>query len=1361
MAAMMQQQEGGSGMTYIPPLNLGGSGQGGDPGQPFKIEFGGQGRHPAESARILQSGVNVGKQIMGQMDPREGSYGRFYERARRFVAKERGFVEGDMPNADVLREFGNLMGEDWQKVSGFIQDPANRLAITSMAKEQRLVMKAAQMAESGKVDVTQDEAGLLQGLMATGTTQGGALALARSLQEKGQATGIMSGKPGAILTDRQLGDLTKSVDSIVANLGKFDSAIGSSEETITKEEKARLRSIQREELGAAAVTRRARLGKYAEAHRAHKAGEDVMAPDEYTEHLGGYMQELQRERAGRTAEGRLREQEAGPGLRAGSQALRRMIGGFGLFYMGTLAKLGMGSFQKGYAESEQFQTTMEQYGVAQAGAGAMGDRRESAEMMQQQALLRSGGGVMRAMRRAGAGIAGTPISDLAGAGLTGLGVYGLGMHMAGSMTAIPSLAGAGATLGTIAAPIAGLAVAGGAALLTQASYMMNRDDTVMQAAAMRGVAGQDSATWAGFTGWMGGGWKMAGLNLGDAMAQTPYYETAAYEAEALETNVRALREGQWAMNMQGAYLGRPAEDVQADRFSLARVLGRDDSQRPRDPATLPKIMDTGFSGHTAAGAPVGRPAWTGQLDASERVKLAATFAMTAIPELAHLAPEIKGRIVVGILGQQQAGKVIRAGEQMLEEGATDEEYAQFISEEMERRGATMEMVDKIGSAMVAGVPVFEMGKAARVISGQGAVTEGEIAVTTGIQIADLGDRAPVVQAGIALMGQIPGIQRQMYGKTDAEVLGLAESVYGQIAQGPNEDAFLRREQMREQRDWVGLETTIDPARYARGEGFTARQRYMESQALQMEQRGVTMQTGMMGQGVSYGQATNITGWAETGARRMAFAERALQQRDPVTLTQMAAGGAPGMDLMASIDIRGGELTGLPWGTTGLQRGGTSAQAMAMDIWGADYAQDEQLVAATEGLGTTLGGRDVPEYMQGMGGMRALQWEAKMISRDARKAASGNQLAMLELQGRYQPQFWAIEDQQRDLQDRQSQWGFQMQERQFEMTGTQFYENRGLQAQQMQNQRQWTREDWSTQDQMRTMQWGWKQEDFQESVRFMTGRQRKLAERGMERETVMFGMEGDRLDTQRKRQEESWALEDQRFELTKKHFEEQRALQEENMSRQREFYEEGKKLRDEMTELQRAYWKEMHALQLAAAGAQASYADQMDEVNDKMEALAQSQQDQAGLLKVAQSDSVKMTNSIIGGLNHIIRHAPDALKSILGEQEYIPKFGANTSEEPPTGAGNRQAGGDVFPGHNYIVGERGPEVFRAGTIGSIINQYDLMGEGSNFRSRWNDSMMLSPQGGGEGGGPQIINLYVGNELLKRFVLSTVKDDLEVA
>ena len=135
-------------------------------------------------------------------------------------------------------------------------------------------------------------------------------------------------------------------------------------------------------------------------------------------------------------------------------------------------------------------------------------------------------------------------------------------------------------------------------------------------------------------------------------------------------------------------------------------------------------------------------------------------------------------------------------------------------------------------------------------------------------------------------------------------------------------------------------------------------------------------------------------------------------------------------------------------------------------------------AAVEGLGTTYRGAAVPQYMQGQGGMRALQWAARQTSYEAQMSSAGSQLAMLALQAEYQPQFWAIEDRQRALADRQAQWGFQYQQQMFNLQGQQFMENMGLQRQQTMMQRGWAREDWAYQGQMRSMQWGWRQEDFE-------------------------------------------------------------------------------------------------------------------------------------------------------------------------------------------------------------------------------------------------------------------------------------------
>jgi hypothetical protein len=188
-------------------------------------------------------------------------------------------------------------------------------------------------------------------------------------------------------------------------------------------------------------------------------------------------------------------------------------------------------------------------------------------------------------------------------------------------------------------------------------------------------------------------------------------------------------------------------------------------------------------------------------------------------------------------------------------------------------------------------------------------------------------------------------------------------------------------------------------------------------------------------------------------------------------------------------------------------------------------------------------------------------------------------------------------------------------------------------------RQFSKEDWTMQDQVRGLQWQWKSEDFDESVRFMTGRQRKLAERQQGRDTVMHNIEGDNISKQRSRQKQLWKLEDNRFRLqeqrqqeeiehqeelieiqkeqfelrkeqfalteenlglSKEQFEIQKeqyelqgenlALQQENMEKNLAFQEERMALEEQSMELQRAYQVVQHQLQGAAIGAAVEQAE---------------------------------------------------------------------------------------------------------------------------------------------------------------------------
>jgi hypothetical protein len=297
-----------------------------------------------------------------------------------------------------------------------------------------------------------------------------------------------------------------------------------------------------------------------------------------------------------------------------------------------------------------------------------------------------------------------------------------------------------------------------------------------------------------------------------------------------------------------------------------------------------------------------------------------------------------------------------------------------------------------------------------------------------------------------------------------------------------------------------------------------------------------------------------------------------------------------------------------------------------------------------------------------------------------------------------------------------------------------------------------------------MQWGWKVEDFEENVRFMSGRQRKLAERQMERETTMYGMEGERIDTQRERQKEMWSLEDQRFELTKKHFEEQRQLQQENMKKQREFYDEGMKLQDELLRLQREYQMKQLELQKAAIGAQAEAARKMKEAQDAMQAIADEAQDVSGEFNIAKSRQVDMINTIVKGMNHLITNIPGVFNAM--GKALIPLFTVGGGGGGGGGSSEyRQTGGPVLPGDVAIVGEGGIEAIRSSVPQHVFPTNEtfaaMIGGADNISDPWSESFISKiKDANSTGGKPTTLIINIGNERLAEYVLNTVNDALEV-
>ena len=1030
------------------------------------------------------------------------------------------------------------------------------------------------------------------------------------------------------------------------------------------------------------------------------------------------------------AEERLTPREEPPTGADWAKGARRLFGGWGLMYMGHLARMATAPFQAGYAEYQQYAEM-----TARQGALAFGAETSPAfvspEMRNRTALTRAGGSVWSNLRNLSAMSAGTPMSDLGGVAMTGMTSALLAGYVSQGIAGVESLAGVSTALGA-AAPGIGLAAAGAALIGTQASYAINRDQTLLSTAA--------SQAGGGVLGMLTAGWKSIGPSVADTFQGIAPGAAGSFTAERnqLAQYVRELQAGRVPVQGTGG-----------------QILGN-----------LP--------------ANVGQP-----LTQAQQLQVAQVFGMTEIPGMEALAPELKSQLA---LWSMQAG------------------------------GVPTEQLTNIGTAMQAGVPVMEMATNIRQMAGMGQVALPSQVMTQANQIANMteGQRAQLSQ-GLSLMQRLPGVMDYLRSSAQlTSVVGLptesampmpnlqlpegfqfnmgnlpenlrnlqiptqqvpwsqmtqeqrdavtqqfAEDQLSRIEGGPNEGMFVSAwQRYQTRRDW-GLQAQAPNFEdYYREVEMTPAQRQAEQIANLVQQQQFQTTQGFLGQGAQAAPTIQTMDFLAQnyGMAGMQFANR-LQGFSPTAIGELAqmVGGAQGQALsqFAVTDVNlQGQQTGLGLFTTSLGMGTIGGAQMAGQIFGANWQQNRYASAMVNGVTLPNGQR--------VGGMRAAQWTQMQEGFQQSQAGLGIQAAQIALQEQYLPIFWDIEDRQRALGRRQQDWGFEYQAQAMATSNRQFQENMGFQQMQTNIQRGWRVEDWAWQDQQRAQAWGWRQEDFAENVRFMTGRQRRLAERGMERETIQFNQEGERIDTQRERQKEMWRLEDERFEMSKRHQKENLDLQEENLRKQREFYEERKKLEDESTRVHREYQLKQLELQKLALGIQAEQLEKQKEYQEAMFLVNAEQDNIIGKYNLAKEKGTELANSIIDGLNWVIEHAPDALKHILDGSGGIPTYGGGGGG----GGGNRiggpqptQEGGDLWPGKEVVVGERGPELLRLGTIGSVVNQYDLMKAGQT--NRWSDTSLFTSPRGGETGSPSVVNVYIGNERLASFVIDTVRKDLEVA
>ena len=552
---------------------------------------------------------------------------------------------------------------------------------------------------------------------------------------------------------------------------------------------------------------------------------------------------------------------------------------------------------------------------------------------------------------------------------------------------------------------------------------------------------------------------------------------------------------------------------------------------------------------------------------------------------------------------------------------------------------------------------------------------------------------------------------------------------------------------------------------AQAQAQAAQQRMQIAQNLST--RAATLGQGALGQQM-YGAITALPQGQEWLGNRILNAEpmamAALAAGSPGMLSQLAGpttiqGTQLNPNIMAMADLTSaGRLTGLPWGRTSFRQGDISAQQMGRRIFGnMDNASIQAAVNETTPLYapvTLASGQTV----ESVGGTMSFQQQGNQLNFDYQMGQIGLQRQQQQVDYAYQMQLWGLQDQQRGLgfQHTMAGFGFQQQGMALQQQGMQqqnvnWWAQTGLQQRQVGAQRDWTRQDWAFNAETRGMQWGWKQEDFQENLRFMSGRERRLAERQMGRETILHDREGEQIDKQKDRQEELWGLEDERFELQKKAYIEQYELsqkqfelQQQQFDENKQFFLENKKIEDEIIALQREHWLEQHRIaeqQLALTEEHAKATlilqqnmDQAQIAMELMNAEAQTLADDS-LVKFQQS-IMDLTGSI---QDFIIAINPDAFANVtnpttgmgsatIGENAYnyqnnyippqIAAMNATNYSQPTTttspiyGQHVGQGGQKLVAPYNLVGMETEPASLKTGSLGPIIleNQKQVGSQG---------------------------------------------------
>lgn len=982
------------------------------------------------------------------------------------------------------------------------------------------------------------------------------------------------------------------------------------------------------------------------------------------------------------------------GMAGWGQFAKSTLGGFGMFYLSRVMGWGQQQFQKGYGPGREVMAGA--YGASSQFFQTYDQRFFDREAEVKKAQAAAGGltaGYMRQIQ-AGAG-------DLGGIGLTGAGGALALPYVASKAAAAGILGGefgmAGALAGPLGLGIGGLVLGGGAAMISQAAYASDPSATTISATQSL-VRAKRAEAQGGFFG------QLAGVGArADAWWKTMALPDAEIDSAVASSFVTSYQKGQPIDSARLAQEGRMPSFL-AGASQLAEFAGYD-----------PGVSMPAIARFTQAG--YGIEQTTRFLDV----------------QAGGLPVDKAAASLAGLMGQGPVGT---------------RDMTQFMVESG-LLGTEMHGADGLTPALAGASPEY-------------------VAAAT---------------AGGNFLSQLQGGGLLTQGMTPSRLTAYAANI-GKYQQTPGWDltaAGFRNQGLMAQ---MGItDYTMQAGTRVHDAGAMAQQNFEFQRAQQVG----GFQQGLIGRGFGAGA---VTGMANEmfGLSNAAFTNmQAMLQPGSLQNQQYLMGTGQSNLVTQDVNMQG-QLTGRNLWQTSLRRGNISPESSAASIWGADWREgdggvrDAAVSGFTDYTGDTLYGvQAMQSYISDLQyQQQSAQMNIQSKQMDLTWAFTTGQ-GLGAYKGTINPQtgkkfgfnagapswniknvgsfeaegggFWGYQDAFRSLGYAQQEYGFDMQKRQMEMQSSQFNQNMGLQARGMSMSRDFAQTQWSFQDQIRTLQRAWQVEDFGEEVRFLTGRDRKKAERGFERSTIMYNVQGEQIDSQREHQRELWQLEDERFKTQKEHYEQNKRLQQEQHKVTVRFFEERKRLEDEQNKLQRAYATEQMKLQRESLKVQQSYSAKIREANRDLQKLMETRDDEIAAAKTYMSLSEDWIDTTEDGLERLVELARE-LAGELGISTKTSSISPAAADGGSYGAKGtymkRALGGYVPAGQPALVNDR--EVFSPAMSGHVVPIENI--------DPWNKSVLTNEERQGkEGGGSKEINIFIGGEKIASLVIDAMNRVLE--